>query len=175
MTTTDDRTARTSWIARWLARSAVAVVAAIAVLGVAAPAQAESWYGRPNTMNCIYTTVVIDAPTNVPVAGPVLWRAEVQVWDPAAQTWGTALFFDLTNHATNEGITPGPWTDTVTGDPYVYSVSAGMAPGDPTTYEVRVLNTFFDYNAGRWVEGFLSQNVLTGGTSCTITGGGIVV
>ncbi|WP_369134355.1 hypothetical protein [Modestobacter sp. I12A-02662] len=173
--TTEHRSARRSRFARWLARTALAVVVATAVLGLAAPAQADSWYGRPNTMTCIFTTVVIDAPTNVPVAGPVLWRAEVQVWDAGTQTWRTALYFDLTNQATNEGITPGPWTDTVSGDSSVYSVSAGMDPNDPTSHEVRVLNSFFDYTAGRWVEGFLSQSNLTGGTTCTITGGPIVV
>jgi len=158
-------------------RRAAALVAAIGalVVGGGAPAQAASWYGRPNTMTCVYTTVAIDAPTNVPVAGPVLWRAEVQTWDPNAQAWVTAISFDLTNQATPEGITPGPWTDTVSGDPFVYVVSAGMDPGDPTAHEIRVANHFFDYTAGQWVEGFWSQNTLTGGETCTINGGGIVV
>ena len=159
-----------------LARPAVLLAAAGAfVVGVVAPAQADSWYGRPNTMTCVYTTVTINAPTNVPVAGPVLWRAEVQAWDGAAQTWVTAITFDHTNQATPEGITPGPWTDTVSGDPYVYVVSAGVAPGDPRVLEVRVANHFFDYTTNQWVAGFLSQDTSTGGESCTITGAGISV
>ena len=160
---------------RTVARTAVAGVAAVAVLGMAGPAQAESWYGRPNTMTCVYTTVAIDAPTNVPVAGPVLWRAEVQSWDPNAQIWGTETSSDYTNQATNEGITPGTRTDTATGDPFVYVVAVVMNPGDPTAHEIRVVNHFYDYTAGQWVEGFLSQNTLTGGETCTITGGGISV
>ncbi|NEM06945.1 hypothetical protein [Geodermatophilus normandii] len=157
------------------ARTAVAGVATLGFLAVAGSAQADSWYGRPNTMTCVYTTVAIDAPTNVPVSGPVLWRADVQSFDPVAGTWATAISFDHTNQATAEGITPGPWTDTASGDPYVYVVSAGMDPGDPTAHEIRVVDSFFDYTAGQWVEGFLSQNTLTGGETCTITGGGISV
>lgn len=169
------RTTRTATRGRTRVRTAVAGAAAIGILGMATPASADSWYGRPNTMTCVYTTVAIDAPTNVPVAGPVLWRAEVQLWDPNAQGWATQIFFDLTNQATNEGITAGPWTDTVSGDPFVYVVSAGMDPADPTAHEVRVVNNFYDYTAGQWVEGFLSQHTLTGAETCTINGGGISV
>ena len=82
---------------------------------------------------------------------------------------------DYTNLATNEGITPGPWIDAATGDPFVYVVTVGMDPNDPTAHEIRVVNHFFDYTYGMWVEGFLAHNVLTGGETCTINGGGITV
>jgi hypothetical protein len=154
----------------------ITVLAFAAVLTTvlpARPAEAASWYDRPNTINCIYTTVITDAPTNVPLSGPVRWNADVKVFNPATGAWETRYSAGFTNLATAQGITAGPWTD-ASGD-QIYSFSAAMSVDITTPVQVAVYNSFVSLDTGQWVDGFWSDNVMNTTTqSCTLQGGGYV-
>jgi hypothetical protein len=151
-----------------------AVATTVTLTLLATPtASADSWYGRPNTMTCVYTTTMIDGPTNVPLTGDVTWEATVHVWDKALNNWRPDWSTRLTNRADSAGITAGPWYDADQIPTYVVSAAIPVNSSEPVT--VAVYNRFYSWETGQWVDGFWSLSNLNGGTSCVLTGGGIVV
>ena len=156
----------TSRVARM---TAVCAVTAALTVGMAGTAAAD---GEPNTMTCVYTGAWIDAPTNVPVAGHVVWVADAHLWDPAAGRWQSFVRQELTNVATQQGITPGPWADADGTPTWVINVGIPVGSGP---VELAVYNRFYSTDTGQWVEGFWTTSTLTGGQSCVLDGGPIVV
>jgi hypothetical protein len=124
-------------------------------------------------MACSPSVVMIDGPTNVPLTGDVTWEATVYSWNPGTNQWEPNWSTTLTNRADRVGITAGPWYD-VYGSP-TYVVSAGIPANTNGSVTVMVYNRFYSWDTRQWVDGFYSLNTLDGGTSCTLTGGGIVV
>jgi hypothetical protein len=156
-----------------IVRFCAALTAGVALTFLpATPASADSWYGRPNTMTCVYNTVMIDGPTNVPLTGDVTWEATAYARDPATGVWNPWQS-SLANRADRVGITPGAWYDQY-GEP-VFVVSAAIPAGTNASVAVAVYNRFYSWDTGLWVDGFWSINNIDGGMFCSLTGGGIVV
>ena len=156
------------------ALAGLAVAIGLTVLPrTAQAAEGEGWYGRPNTMTCIYTTVSIDAPTNVPLTGPVTWVADVHVKNPTTGAWESRYTASFTNRADRVGITAGPWADQDGNATYV--TSAAMPTDVIGPVEVAVYNHFYSHDTGQWVQGFWADSTLTGGKACTLSGGPINV
>jgi hypothetical protein len=160
-----------------VAVAAVAVAVGLAVLPLTA-ASAQSWYGRPNTMFCVYTTVIINPPTNVTATGDVVWVADVHVFNPGTGAWESRYqTAGFTNRARSDaisaGITEGPWLDQH-GSP-TYSVEVAVPTDVVGPVEVAVYNHFYSVDSAQWVGGFWADSTLTGTQSCTLSGGPIVV
>ncbi len=157
-----------------IVRSCAALAAGLA-LALLPPtaAMADSWYGRPNTMTCVYTTVMIDGPTNVPLTGDVTWETTVHVWNPALSRWDPSWSASLTNRADRVGITAGPWYDHYESPTYVVAAGISVNSNGPVT--IAVYNRFYSWDTRQWIDGFWSLSNLDGGTFCALTGGGIVV
>lgn len=141
-------------------------------------ALAASPYDRPNAMTCVFNTVIVDAPTNVPVTGPVLWQFEVQSFNVATNQWESNYWSPQhTNTADQVYITAGPWADP-DGIP-TYSASAAIPVGTGPI-QIRVYNHFWRAEQGQWVyvdAGFFStiDGTSTGASTCVLDAGPIVV
>ncbi|TDK24164.1 hypothetical protein E2F48_15480 [Arthrobacter crusticola] len=130
-------------------------------------------------MTCVAGSVIIDAPTSVPVVGAVLWQAEIQTYNTATSQWEIRFRSPYyTNTADRVYVTAGPWTD-ANGDNTHYSIVAGISPGEgPVT--IRVYNHFWRAEQGQWVyvdAGWFStlDGTATGGHTCVLDNRGIVV
>lgn len=166
-----------------LRQRALASLAALTLaFGTVALAPSESSaaspYGRPNAMTCVFNTVIVDAPTNVPVIGPVVWQFEVQIFNTTTNQWENKYRSPQhTNVADQVYVTAGPWADP-DGIP-TYSASAAIPVGTGPV-QIRVYNHFWREEQGQWVyvdEGFFStiDGTATGADTCVLDAGPIVV
>ncbi|WP_306923049.1 hypothetical protein [Arthrobacter globiformis] len=140
-------------------------------------ALAVSPYGRPNAMTCVAHGVIIDAPTNVPISGEVLWQAEVQSYNTATSQWEAAFRSPyLKNVADSVFVTAGPWYDS-DGNTQYSTVAAMNGTG---RLQIRVYNHFWRADQGQWVyvnDGWFStlDGTATGQDTCVLDNGPIVV
>jgi hypothetical protein len=128
-------------------------------------------YDRPNAMTCVAGAIIVDAPTSVPVIGPVVWQAEMQGYNTATKQWEvifrSAFYY---NTADRVYVTAGPWV-TADGNPH-YSTIATLPPGAGPV-EVRVYNHFWQSGQDPWVyvnAGWFSTDdgTATGRQTCVI-------
>lgn len=159
----------------FLAAAAFALtVAAVAPAG----AHAASPYDRPNAIHCVAHGVFINAPTNVPVTGEVLWQAEVQTYNTSTNQWERKFLAPhMKNFADPVQITAGPWAD-ADGNPN-YSTLVAITAGTGRV-EIRVYNHFWRADQGQWVyvnDGWFStiDGTATAPQTCILDNGPIVV
>lgn len=156
-----------------------AAVAFALMMSTVAPSQAlaASPYDRPNAMTCIAHGVIIDAPTNVPVSGEVLWQAEVQAYNPATNQWESVYSGPyLKNLADSVFVTAGPWYD-IDGNTHYSTVATLSGTG---RLQIRVYNHFWRADQGQWVyvnNGWFStlDGTATGPETCVLDNSPIVV
>jgi hypothetical protein len=137
-----------AFLVRFLASLAAAAFALTSSTMSPSGAVAAPPYDRPNAMTCVAGAVIVDAPTSVPVIGPVLWQAEVQSYNPATNQWESSYWSpQFSNLADRVYVTAGPWYD-ADGNMH-YSTAASIPAGTGPIY-IRVYNHFWA-DQGGWV------------------------
>ena len=158
----------------------VATVTFALALSAVAPSQAmaASPYDRPNAMHCVAHGVYINAPTNVPTSGDVMWQAEVQIYNTATGRWETNFTTaQFTNRADSVFVTAGPWSGGSGDEQYSTLVAITAGTGQ---VQIRIYNHFWRAEQGQWVyinNGWFStiDGTATGAQTCILDNGPIVV
>jgi hypothetical protein len=135
-------------------------------------------YGRPNAMTCVANSVIVWAPTSVPVVGPVTWQMEMLTYDATNDTWNEKAYLspEYTNVADRVQVTAGPWSDPQGNA--VWETSAVIGPGAGRVL-IQVYNHFYAGTGANksYVGGWFStvDGTATGDRQCVLDDGPIVV